>query len=132
METKNGESVKTRKIKIKAVSPIGGNLTSHTPAHNLLLPLLPSGPGGVHRSLLRGDRLDHHRGLQSLNTSQEARIINIFREQCKAKMFNFALHLSKLLYCSIKIQLLKITLLVLIVFQLDGSVDGLLQCYLKQ
>lgn len=39
---------------------LGGNPTSHTPAHNLLLPLLPSGPGGVHRSLLRGDRLGHH------------------------------------------------------------------------
>jgi hypothetical protein len=39
---------------------IGGDLTSHTPAHNLLLPLLPSGPGGVDRSSLRGDRLDHH------------------------------------------------------------------------
>lgn len=39
---------------------LGGNLTSHTPAHNLLLPLLPSGPGGVHRSLLRGDRSGHH------------------------------------------------------------------------
>src|SRR6187431_212471 len=39
---------------------IGGDLTSHTPAHDLLLPLLPSGPGGVDRSSLRGDRLDHH------------------------------------------------------------------------
>ncbi len=43
---------------------MGGNLTSHTPAHNLLLPLLPSGPGGVYRSLLRGDRLDHHSSLR--------------------------------------------------------------------
>lgn len=65
---------------------MGGDLTSHTPAHNLLLPLLPSGPGGVHRSLLRGDRLDHHCSLQpgqlAARPAQEARIIITLPAQC--------------------------------------------------
>ena len=51
---------------------MGGDLTSHTPAHNLLLPLLPSGPGGVYRSLLRGDRKGHHCSLR-LAEGQTAR-----------------------------------------------------------
>ncbi len=33
-----------------------------TPRHPIiLLPLLPSGPGGVHSELSRGDQLGHHR-----------------------------------------------------------------------
>jgi hypothetical protein len=55
----------------------GGNLTSHTPAHNVLLPLLPSGPGGVHRLLLRGDRLDHHKNLR-FNVKRKRRALSAF------------------------------------------------------
>lgn len=68
---------------------MGGDLTSHTPAHNLLLPLLPSGPGGVYRSSLRGDRLDHHSSLRNNAhwewATQEARIIISLHRHCKTQ-----------------------------------------------
>lgn len=47
---------------------------SATPRHmSPILPLLPSGPGGVHNVSLRGDRKDHHWKRQpnvTKNTSQ--------------------------------------------------------------
>lgn len=86
---------------------MGGDLTSHTPAHNLLLPLLPSGPGGVYRSLLRGDRLDHHSSLRMFAelsaASQEARIIITLYRQCKAEFLQQ--HKSLLRGISLKLAL---------------------------
>ena len=57
---------------------VGGALSA-TPRHtNQLLPLLPSGPGGVYNLSLRGNQQGHHSKL-----AKRGRIIHDFRDNEK-------------------------------------------------